>query len=141
AAVHEPGGRELSRSEAFLARLSRQRLAARREAEPVLVADLLAEGAARQVLACRCAGCGIPEVALVEARGLLEQCEQALAPAPLRVLLRRRLVVLEGHPVALGEPFDRLREVELHGLANERDQVAALAAAEAVEELLDRVDG
>ena len=78
---------------------------------------------------------------LVEARRLLEQRQQPLAPASLGLLTRIRLLVLERDAVAVGEPFDRLREVELLGLANEGDDVAALPAAEAIEELLGRVDG
>jgi hypothetical protein len=79
-------------------------------------------------------------VALVEARRLLQQREQPLTAASSRVLLRRGLVVLERHAKTFGEPLDGLREVELLGLTHERDHVAALAAAEAVEELVRRVD-
>src|SRR5207249_7243428 len=83
----------------------------------------------------------LPEVALVIARRLLEQREEALPPAASGVLLGRRLLVLERHAVALGQPLDRLCEVELLSLAHEGDQVPALAAAEAVEELVGRIDG
>src|SRR5437764_1915387 len=57
------------------------------------------------------------------------------------VVDRRALLVLERNPEAVGEPLDGRREVEPLGLLDEADHVAALAAAEAVEELLDRVDG
>jgi hypothetical protein len=83
---------------------------------------------------------GLPTMALVEARRLLEQREQPLAPPTSRVLLRRGLLELEGNAVALREPLDRLGEVELLRLTDEADDVAALAAAEAVEELVGRVD-
>src|SRR5204862_353040 len=106
-----------------------------------LAADLLAEAAAVEVLPRRTARGGVPEVALVIGRRLLEQREEALPPTASGVLLRGRLLVLERHAIALGQPLDRLSEVELLGLAHEGDQVAALGAAEAVEELVGRIDG
>src|SRR5262249_42236205 len=112
-----------------------------REAEPVLAAHLLAEPAALEVGARRLAARRLPEVALVERGRLLEQREQALAPAARGVLLRRRLLVLERDAEALGQPLHRLREVELFRLLHELDHVAARPAAEAVVELVRRVDG
>ena len=53
APVDEPGGGELRRGEALLARLARQGRAAGREPEPVLAADLFAEPAALEVRARR----------------------------------------------------------------------------------------
>ena len=141
APVDEAGRGELGAREPFLARLSRQRRAAGRQPEPVLAADVLAKTALLQVLARRLAGVGLPEVTLVEARRLLEQREQALAAAALGVALGRRLLVLQRHPEALGQELDRLREVELLGLADEADHVAARPAAEAVVELVGRVHG
>jgi hypothetical protein len=80
-------------------------------------------------------------VPFVERRRLLQHRVQPIA-APARLLeLRRDLLVLDRHTEALREPFHCLGEVELLGLANEGDDVAALAAAEAVVELLLRVDG
>jgi hypothetical protein len=84
---------------------------------------------------------GVPEVALVEGRRRVEQLEQALAAAAARILLRRRLLVLDLDVETVGEPLDRTGEVELLGLAHERDHVALRAAAEAVVELLERIDG
>jgi hypothetical protein len=54
--------------------------------------------------------------------------------------LRRGFLVLELHPVPIGEPLDSAGEVEAFGLTDERDEVAALSAAEAIEELVGRVD-
>src|SRR6185503_14501163 len=54
---------------------------------------------------------------------------------------RRALLVLEGDPEAVGEPLDRLGEVEVLRLLDEAHDVAALPAAEAVVELLDGIDG
>src|SRR4030095_14965626 len=66
---------------------------------------------------------------------------EPLAAVPGCVGGRRRLLVLERHAKPLAQPLGGLREVKVLGLANERDEVAALAAAEAVEELVDGVDG
>src|SRR5207302_3226893 len=69
APVGEAGRGELGRCEPLLPGLSRECLAARGEAEPVLAADLLAQAAAGQVVA-RERACGrVPEVPLVVARG------------------------------------------------------------------------
>jgi len=56
------------------------------------------------------------------------------------VALRRGLLVLQRHSETLGQPLDRLREVELLRLADKADDVAPGAAAEAVVELVLRVD-
>ena len=120
-------------------RLRDEHRAARRQPEPELAADLLAEPAPGEVLAHRLARGGLPEVALVEARRLLEQREQPLAPLALGVLARRLVLVLQLDAEPLGEPLDRAREVEVLRLADERDRVALRAAAEAVVELVDRV--
>ena len=71
----------------------------------------------------------------------LEQCAQPVislrgaprSPDPPRL-------ALELDPAAVGERLQRTREVEPLGLHHEREDVAARAAAEAVVELLDRVD-
>ena len=49
-------------------------------------------------------------------------------------------LALQRHAVALGQRLERLAEVEPLGLHHELEDVAARAAAEAVVELLDRVD-
>ena len=72
-------------------------------------------------------------MALVEGRRALEQRVQPLLPLPLAIRLRRGLLVLERHVEAVCEPLDRTDEVELLGLLDEVDRVAALAAAEAME--------
>jgi hypothetical protein len=139
APVDEAGARELGRAEALITRLPRQRRAAGGEPKPVVAADLLPQPALTQVLACGLSRRGVPEVALVEARRLLEQRQEPLASAPRRVAFRRGLLVLERYAVPLGEPLDRLREVELLALADEADDVPAGAAAEAVVELVLRI--
>ena len=77
---------------------------------------------------------GLPEVALVEAGGPLEQRVEALSVSALPVLLGRRLLVVELHVEAIGEPLDRADEVDPLDLLHERDRVASLAAAEALEQ-------
>ena len=54
--------------------------------------------------------------------------------------LRVLRLALELHAGAVGERLQRGAEVEPLGLHHELEDVAALAAAEAVVELLDRVD-
>src|SRR5262249_8718686 len=103
APVDEAGRTQLPVGEALLPRLARQGRPTRREPEPVLAADVLAEAAAREVLTRLLAPRRLPQVALVEARRLLEQCQQPLAPAARRVLLRRGLLVLERDAIALRE--------------------------------------
>ena len=139
ARVREPGAAQLVGGEALLARLLREP-GARREAEAELAADLLAEAAALEVRAHRDAGRGLPEVALVERRGLVEHGVEPVAALARLLLLRRGLLVLERDAEPLRQPLDRAGEVEVLGLADERDHVAALAAAEAVVELVGRVD-
>ena len=141
AAVDEAGCDELVLRVALAAGLLRQHGAAGRQAEPELPADLLLQAALGQVRPHRLARVRLPEVALVEARRLLEEGEEPFPTGPAGLVLRRRLLVLERDPVAVGEPLDGLDEVEPLRLLHERDQVAALAAAEAVVELPDRVDG
>ena len=119
----------------FSLRLLR-RARARRETEPELAADRLAEPAALEVVAHGHSGRRLPEVALVERGRLVEHRVQPVAPLPRLLLLRRRLLVLERDAEPLRQPLDRLGEVEVLRLADERDHVAALAAAEAVVELV-----
>ena len=88
AAADEPGSRELGPGEALLLRLAGQRRRERREPEPELPARLLAEPAPRQILPCGSARLRVPEVALVERGGLLEQGVEPVAPLPVGVGLR-----------------------------------------------------
>ena len=136
----EPGGLELVEREPALLRLLREPLAGS-EPEPELLCDLLAEAATGEVLAHGGARFAVPEEALEVACGLVEHGVHALAPAPLRLDARRCVLDLDRDAEPLREPLDRADEVEVLGLAHERDDVAALPAAEAVVELLDRVDG
>ena len=66
---------------------------------------------------------------------------QPFAASPASVLLWTRLLVLDLDVEAVGQPFDGAREIELLGLAHERDQVAFRPTPEAVVELVRRVDG
>jgi hypothetical protein len=113
---------------------------ARRVADAELAQRALGQPAAEQVLARAGRLARLPQHAHVVGRGPLEQREQArLAVAPLgrpRVLR----LGLELDPRPLGERLERGLEVEPLGLHHELEDVAALAAAEAVVELLDRVD-
>ena len=111
-----------------------------REAEAELAADGLPEAAALEVGADGHAGGRLPQVPLVERGGLVEHGVEPVAPLARLLLLRRRLLVLERDAEPFGQPLDRAGEVEVLGLADERDHVAALAAAEAVVELVGRVD-
>ena len=61
---------------------------ARREPEPELLRDLLAEPAAGEVLAHGRTGIPVPQQALEVRRRLVEHRVQALAPLPLRLDLR-----------------------------------------------------
>ena len=119
--------------ETLLARLRHERLpAARGQPEPERLRDLLAEPATLEIRAHRLAGRALPEVALVERGRRLEQLVEPVALAPLRVGLRRGLLVLELDVEAVGEPLDRADEVQSLELLDEADRVAADAAAEAV---------
>ena len=139
AAVDETGGGELLPREAALESLACERRAAERETEAVLAAHLLVQTAPGKVIARKRARLRVPEVPLVERRRCVEQLEEAFAPAAPRILLRRGLLVLDLHVEAVREPLDRAGEVQLLGLAHERDDIALRAAAEAVVELLDGV--
>ena len=131
---------QLLRGEALLVCLAREQPALGREPEPELAADLLTEAAAREVVARERARRRVPQHPLVEGRGLVEELVEALAAETLRVFPRRRLLVFERDAEALGKPLDRSREVEALRLPDEAEEVAALAAAEAVVQPLTRVD-
>ncbi len=140
ATAGEPGGLELLGRVALLACLAGERRPAQGEPEPELAADLLAQPAAGEVVAGEAPGGGIPQVALVEARRVVEQREQPLAPRASRVLARGALLVLDRDPEPVGEPLHRPDEVEALGVLDEPDHVAALVTAVAVVELVDGVD-
>ena len=140
ALARQAGGAQLLASEAFLERLARERCPTESEAEPKVTADLLVQTASLQIVTRHAARLRLPERALVERRGLLEQGDEPLTSLAGGVLGRRALLVLDRHAEPLAEPLDRAREVEPLRLSHERDQVALRAAAEAVVELVDRVD-
>ncbi len=135
----EAGGADLLGREALLAGAAREAAAADREPEAELAAHRLAEPAPGQIVAGEGAGRRVPEVALVEDGGVLEQREEPLAAVAPGVVGGRRVLVLGDDPGAPGQPFDRADEVERLRVADEADHVAALVAAVAVVELVDRV--
>ncbi len=113
---------------------------ARRVADPEGAQHLLAESALGQVIAGFAGLLGLPEVVGVVGAGALQQL---LQPAPLLASgLRPRvlLLALDLDPVAVGEQLDRLGEAHPLLLLDELDHVAADPAAEAVVELLLRLD-
>src|SRR5262249_35217066 len=140
ASVDESRCDELLAREPAIHRLAHERRAAEGEPEPELTATVRAEPSPCEVVARDRARLRGPEVALVEGRRRVEQLVEPLAAASLHVVLRRRLLVFELDVEAVREPFDRAGELELLRVADERDQVALRAAAEAVEELVGRVD-
>jgi hypothetical protein len=112
----------------------------RRVADPELAQRPLVEPPRGEVLARRRRLVGVPQVADVERRRALEQLVQALAHPPALGLGRVLLDRLELHPVAVREVLERRLEVEALGHLDEPERVPALAAPEAVEELLAGVD-
>ncbi len=110
------------------------------EPEAELLRDLFAQPAPREVLANRRACIAVPEQALEVGRRLVENRVQPLLPLALGLDPRGQLLHLDRDAETLGEPLDGADEVQALGLAYERDDVASLPAAEAVVELLDRVD-
>src|SRR5581483_9449395 len=99
----QPRCAQLVDGEPLLRCLAHERRPAGREPEPEFAADLLAETAAREVVARQRAALRIPEVALVERRGLVERRPQPLDPAVARIVAGRRLVVLERDSETLGK--------------------------------------
>src|SRR5579864_2331178 len=141
AAVDEPAGEQILLGEPFLQRAPRERRPARSEAEPERAADLLTEPARREVLPRERALLAVPQQLFVERGGAVHQLrEPFLAPART-VGLRRDLLVLDLDVEALRELLDRADEVHLLDLLDERDRIAALAAAEALEGASRRRDG
>ena len=91
----------------------------------------------------RAGGLGLRAVledAFVVGAGLLEQPLDALLALDLPRLVRRQLLVLDRHAVALGEALDGLGEVAGLELHHELEDVAADPTAEAVVQLLRRLD-
>ncbi|MCU0313384.1 MAG: hypothetical protein MUC84_04905 [Solirubrobacteraceae bacterium] len=140
-AAREPRVEELLLGVAGAPRVHEHRVPrARRVADPEGAQRLLLEAAPEQVRPRLGGLLGLPEHPHVPRRGPLEQLEQplaALAPARgVRVLVDD----LERHAVAVGEVLHRLAERQPLGQLDELEEVAALAAAEAVEDLLLGVD-
>src|SRR5581483_1801556 len=79
---------QLLRGEPLRKRLARQRVAAEREPEPELAADLLVQAAALEVVACERADLGVPERPLVVRGRGVEQRVQALGARSTFFLLR-----------------------------------------------------
>ena len=132
AAHHEPGLEQLLLARTAL-RDERSREAlpgVRRPAQLVGRDGLVVEAATAQVIERRLAELAARERRVVEGDGRLEHLAQALA---LRVLARRALVELD--PGARGQAPQGLGEVDPVALHDEAEDVAALAAAEAVPRL------
>src|SRR6185437_12167818 len=141
ASVREPDCEQLLLGVSLLQRAGGEPRGAGCVAEPELAADLLAEPAGGEIVARAGSGLRLPEHAGVEFGRPLEQRPQLiLAPTPL-LLLRRGLLVLELDPEAPREQLDRADEVDVLRLLDERDRVAALAAAEALVRAASRRDG
>ena len=112
-----------------------QPVAGRRVADAVAGQRLRPEPPARQMLARRRRGAGVPQN-VVEAVG--EPAVELQVGLPLGPL--RAAGVLHGHAGALGQQRERFREAELLHLHHEVDHRAALLAAEAVEQVPVRGD-
>ena len=140
-ALHEPGVGELLVAEAGPAGGDEDAVpGARRVADAELAQHALLQPARLEVLAGAAGLVGLPQHPHVVGGGALEQLEQPLAlPAAVggaRVLL----VELELDPVAVGEELERALEVDPLRELDVAEEVAALPAPEAVEDLLARVD-
>ena len=140
AAVREAGGEQLLLRVALLERAPAERRAAGCEAEAELLAHVLAEPTAGEVLARERAPVALPQHALVERGRPLEQLLEPLAALALPGGLGRDLLVLDLDVEPLREELDRADEVDLLELLDERDRIAALAAAEALERPARRRD-
>src|SRR5262249_8473491 len=113
---------------------------ARRVTHPKLSQDLLSETPVLKVFASPAGLAGLPQVALVVGARAGEQLHQSLsAPAPIGVA-RVLLLALQLDPAAFGEQLESALEVEALRLLHEREDVPRGLAAEAVVELLDRID-
>ncbi len=108
-------------------------------AQAVLTTGRVIQTATRKVLASGGGHRRLQQDALVVPRGLLEHPTQALAPAALGFATRVGLLVLQRDTAAVGQILDGGGEIEVLLLLHEAEEVAAGAAAEAVEELLHRI--
>ncbi len=112
----------------------------RREPEAVVAGGRLGDP---PLLEIRPRGRGLgrlPQIPGVEAGRIVQQAQEPALFGTAALVGGRRLLVLEPDAVAVGQRLDRRGEVEVLGLAHERDVVAAPLAAEAVVDLLHRVD-
>jgi hypothetical protein len=113
----------------------------RREPDAEVPQRPLRQPARGEVLA-RLAGLPrLPEVVGVVGRGALEQLLQASAGLAARLGPRVLLLALQLDPVAIGQRLDRLGELQPLLLHHEAEDVPRDPAAEAVVELVLRVDG
>jgi hypothetical protein len=112
----------------------------RRVADAELAQRRLGQPAPEQVLARLGRLARLPQHAQVVGRGAVHQIEEPLLAPTAGGSPRILLLGLELDARPLGERLQRRLEVQPLGLHHELEDVAALAAAEAVVELLDRVD-
>uniref|UniRef100_A0A6J5ZXW7 Unannotated protein n=1 Tax=freshwater metagenome TaxID=449393 RepID=A0A6J5ZXW7_9ZZZZ len=113
---------------------------ARRVANAKLAQELLIEAARGQIRAGFLSLGRFPEVSDVEGCRPFEQFEQPVALLTALRGLRILLGQLHRHAVAIGEDLYRLAEIEPLGQLDKLEEVASLAAAKAVEDLLNRID-
>src|SRR6185437_5061480 len=83
---------------------------------------------------------GLPQVAGVEARRVLQQRQQPALLVAALLRLGRRLLVGDLDAEAVTQPLHGGDEVEVLGVLDEADGVAAALAAETVVLLVDGVD-
>ena len=140
-AVHErePGVDDVLARELLVLQVLAQRVVTvGRVAEREPPHDVAVVAAAAEV-AARVPGLGRAEQQVtVEGDRFADRVVQPLLA--LALLRERRVVVTERDPGARRESFDGFGEVEVLDLADERDRVAALLAAEAVEDAHFRID-
>jgi hypothetical protein len=137
----EPGGEQLRLGVAGAPRRGHDAVPrARREADTELAQHVLLEAALGQVGARRSRLGRLPQHAHEVRGGALEQRQQPLALAAPLGLARVLGLTLELDARPLGQQLERTREVKPLGLHREAEDIAARAAAEAVVELLDRLD-
>ena len=140
-ALREPHGQQLLVAETGAARGGEDPVpGTRRIADPEGLKRLLAKPTPEQVFPRRQRLPCLPQIARVVGRSPRQERLEALAA--LTALRRLRVLVLglELDSKAVGERLERSREVEPLGLHHEREHVARGLAAEAVVDLLDRVD-
>ena len=137
----EAGVVELAVAESRSARRVEHRVpCARRVADAKLAQRSLLEAALCQVRSRTLGLLRFPQLARVVRGGALEQLEQTLAAHTLLGRARILVLELEGDLVTVGEQLERALEVHALGLHDEREGVARGLAAEAVVDLLGRVD-